>query len=115
MEPTIITDITKDNPFFFQEAFGTIASVYSVDTEEEAIEFANVTKFGLGSSVWSADVKHAQEVATKIEAGMVWVNSVTDTGPEVPFGVVKNSGFGRELSELGIGESVNRKLIRTAV
>ncbi|WP_454621194.1 NAD-dependent succinate-semialdehyde dehydrogenase [Bradyrhizobium cenepequi] len=114
IEPTIVTDIAEGNPLFQQETFGPVLSFYVVDTEEEAIRLANATKFGLGASVFSADVKRARLVADRIEAGMVFINSFVYSGPEVPFGGVKNSGFGRELSELGIGEFVNRKLVRVA-
>ena len=112
MEATIVTDIGRENPLFSQEAFGPIASVYIVNTEDEAIEIANATNFGLGSSVFSSSVDHAREVAARIESGMVFVNSGGISSPEVPFGGVKNSGFGRELSELGMLEFVNRKIIR---
>jgi succinate-semialdehyde dehydrogenase / glutarate-semialdehyde dehydrogenase len=114
LEPTIITDIGKDNPLRQQETFGPVLSFYAVDSEEEAIELANETPFGLGSSVFAADVERAQKVAAKIEAGMVFINSYSYTGPETPFGGIKNSGYGRELGELGIGEFVNRKRIRVA-
>lgn len=114
LEPTIITDIAPDNPFYQQETFGPVLSFYVVDTEDEAIELANATRFGLGSSVFSADIEHAKQVAARIESGMVFINSYAYTSPENPFGGVKNSGFGRELSELGIGEFLNRKLIRVA-
>lgn len=114
LEPTIITDITPANPLFQQEAFGPVLSYYVVETEDEAIEIANATKFGLGSSVYSADIEHAKRVASRIDAGMVFINSAAYTSAETPWGGVKNSGFGRELSELGIGEFVNRKLIRVA-
>ncbi|KAK4937825.1 hypothetical protein LTR10_021628 [Elasticomyces elasticus] len=115
LEPTIITDITPENPLFQQETFGPIASFYAVETEEEAIKLANATKFGLGATVFGSDVAHAQEVASKMESGMVWVNSFSNSGPALPFGGVKNSGFGRELSEFGIGEFVNHKLIQIPV
>lgn len=114
LEPTIVTDIASDNPLFHQEAFGPVLSYYVVETEDDAIELANATKFGLGSAVFSADIERAKQVAERIESGMVFINSFARGGPEVPFGGVKNSGFGRELSELGIGEFVNRKLIRIA-
>ncbi len=112
LEPTIITDIAEDNPLFQQETFGPIASFYVVENEEEAIRLANATKFGLGASVYSANLERAKRVAGRIESGMVFINSCAYTGPEVPFGGVKNSGFGRELSEYGFGEFVNRKLVR---
>ncbi len=114
LEPTIITDISPSNPLFQQEAFGPVLSFYVVDTEDEAIELANATKFGLGSSIYSSDIEHAKRIAARIEAGMVFINSGAYTSAETPWGGVKNSGFGRELSELGIGEFVNRKLIRVA-
>jgi succinate-semialdehyde dehydrogenase/glutarate-semialdehyde dehydrogenase len=113
LEPTILTDITKENPIFFQETFGPVASVYIVESEQEAIQLANATTFGLGSSVFGADVIRAQRVAEKIDSGMVFINQTASTIPETPFGGVKNSGYGRELSELGFGEFVNRKLVRT--
>jgi succinate-semialdehyde dehydrogenase/glutarate-semialdehyde dehydrogenase len=112
LEPTIITDITPDNPLFQQEAFGPVLSFYVVDTEEQAIELANATRFGLSGYVFDADTRHAQEVAAKIDSGMVYINTCFSDAPETPFGGVKNSGFGRELSELGIGEFINRKLIK---
>jgi len=114
LEPTILTNIAKGNPLRQQETFSPVLSFYAVDSEEEAVELANATPFGLGSSVFGADVERAKKVAAKIEAGMVFINSFAYTGPETPFGGVKNSGYGRELSEVGIGEFVNRKLIRVA-
>ena len=113
MEPTILTGIGPDNPIFFQETFGPVASVYVVESEQEAIQVANATHFGLGGSVFSADTTRAERVAERLECGMVFINQTPSTIPETPFGGVKNSGYGRELSELGFGEFVNRKLIRT--
>ncbi|MEM5402839.1 NAD-dependent succinate-semialdehyde dehydrogenase [Paraburkholderia unamae] len=114
LEPTIITDIAKDNPLYQQEAFGPVLSFYVVDSEEEAIELANDSKYGLGAFVFDTDVEHAKLVASRLEAGMVYINSCFADSPGLPFGGVKNSGFGRELSELGIGEFLNRKLVRVA-
>ncbi|MEV7992123.1 NAD-dependent succinate-semialdehyde dehydrogenase [Streptomyces sp. NPDC086077] len=114
LEPTIITDIREDNPLYEEEAFGPVLSFYGVDSEEEAIELANATRFGLGSYVFDADVEHARQVAGRMESGMVYINSCFVDSPSLPFGGVKNSGFGRELSELGIGEFLNRKLVRVA-
>ncbi|MFI5734924.1 NAD-dependent succinate-semialdehyde dehydrogenase [Kribbella sp. NPDC051587] len=114
LEPTIITDIAEDNPLYQQEAFGPVLSFYVVDTEADAITLANAKKYGLGGYVFDADVEHAQQVAARIESGMVYINSCFVDSPALPFGGVKNSGFGRELSELGIGEFLNRKLIRVA-
>ncbi|MGO1057228.1 aldehyde dehydrogenase family protein [Crossiella sp. CA198] len=115
LEPTIITGLGEHNPLFHEEAFGPVLSYYVVDSEEEAIRLANATRFGLGSYVFDADVAHARQVATRLEAGMVYINSCFADSPGLPFGGVKNSGFGRELAELGIGEFVNRKLVRVAL
>lgn len=112
LEPTIITDLTEDNPLYHEEAFGPILSVYVVDSEEEAIKLANATRFGLGGYVFDEDIDHAKEVASRIESGMVYINSCFADSPRLPFGGVKASGFGRELSELGIGEFLNHKLVR---
>ena len=114
VEPTILTDIKPDNPLHHEETFGPVASFYVVDTEEEAVALANDTRFGLGAAVFGGDTRHAELVASRIDCGMVFINSSVYTGPEVPFGGVKNSGYGRELGELGISEFVNRKLVRTA-
>lgn len=114
LEPTIITDIAEDNPLYQQEAFGPVLSFYVVDSEKEAIELANATRYGLGACVFDADVEHAKQVASRIESGMVYINSCFADSPGLPFGGVKNSGFGRELSELGLGEFLNRKLLRVA-
>ncbi|BCQ28647.1 NAD-dependent succinate-semialdehyde dehydrogenase [Caballeronia sp. EK] len=114
LEPTIITDIAEANPLFQQEAFGPVLSFYIVDSEQEAIRLANATKYGLGGYVFDADVGHAKDVARQIESGMVYINSCFADSPKLPFGGIKNSGFGRELSELGMGEFLNRKLIRVS-
>ncbi|MHB9837080.1 NAD-dependent succinate-semialdehyde dehydrogenase [Paraburkholderia terrae] len=114
LEPTIITNIAENNPLYQQEAFGPVLSFYVVDSEEEAIRLANATKYGLGAFVFDMDVEHAKQVASRIESGMVYINSCFSDSPGLPFGGIKNSGFGRELSELGIGEFLNRKLVRVA-
>lgn len=113
LEPTILTDIARDNPVFGEEIFGPVACVYAVDSEDEAVEIANATKFGLGGSVHGADEDHCRKIAERIESGMVMINSANVTIPETPFGGIKKSGFGRELSKLGIGEFINHKLIRS--
>ena len=113
LEPTIITDIKPENPLFQQETFGPIFSLYTVESDEEAIKLANATRFGLGATVFSADEDHAQDVSRQLDCGMVFVNSGVTTSGELPFGGTKNSGFGRELGgEAGITEFVNKKLIR---
>jgi succinate-semialdehyde dehydrogenase/glutarate-semialdehyde dehydrogenase len=112
IESTVLADISKDNDAYHEEFFGPVASVYKVSSEEEAIELANDTPFGLGSYVFSADPAQAARVADNIDAGMVYVNGTLLDGAELPFGGVKRSGFGRELGKYGIDEFVNKKLIR---
>ncbi|MDR0262392.1 MAG: NAD-dependent succinate-semialdehyde dehydrogenase [Sphingobacterium sp.] len=114
LEPTIITGITKDNPLYKQEAFGPVLSFYIVDSEEQAIALANAIDYGLGGYVFDENIDHAKEIAGKIESGMVYINSCFSDAPYLPFGGIKNSGFGRELSALGISEFVNRKMVRVA-
>lgn len=108
--PTILTDINPDNPIFNQEMFGPVASVYKVNSEEEAIALANNSSYGLGNTVFG-EPEHAARVAAKIETGMSWINSGWASLPELPFGGVKNSGYGRELSELGFNAFVNEHLV----
>ncbi|UKZ72733.1 hypothetical protein TrVFT333_000367 [Trichoderma virens FT-333] len=112
VEPTLITNISRENPLFLEETFGPVASLYVVDTEEEAIELANATPYGLGGAVASSSVEHAKRVASRIETGMVFINSSLNSSPAIPFGGVKNSGYGRELAELGFQEFVNKKMVR---
>ena len=114
VEATILAGIKPDNPAYTTEFFGPVASFYVVDTEEEAVELANATPFGLGASVFSSDTAHARELAKQIDSGMVFINQPAWTGPEIPFGGTKRSGFGRELAEAGFGEFVNRKLVNVA-
>jgi len=109
---TVLTGISPDNDAYREEFFGPVASVYRVGSEEEAIELANDTPFGLGSYVFSNDSEQAERVANALDTGMVYVNGVGLDGAELPFGGVKNSGFGRELGRYGIEEFVNKKLIR---
>ena len=105
--------MTRDNDAYHEEFFGPVATVYKVSSEEEAVELANDTPFGLGSYVFSNDPEQARRVAEKLDTGMVFVNGVGLDGAELPFGGVKRSGFGRELGTYGIQEFVNKKLIRT--
>ena len=109
---TVLTGITAENDAYREEFFGPVASVYKVGSEEEAVEVANDTPFGLGSYVFSDDSEQAERVADALDTGMVYVNGVGLDGAELPFGGVKRSGFGRELGTLGIQEFVNKKLIR---
>lgn len=110
-QPTILTGITKDNPVYNQEMFGPVAVVYKVNSDQEAIDLANDSSYGLGNTIFSSNREHAQKVAEQIETGMSFINSGWASLPELPFGGVKNSGYGRELSELGLDAFVNQHLV----
>jgi succinate-semialdehyde dehydrogenase / glutarate-semialdehyde dehydrogenase len=110
--PGVLTGVSPESPSYKEELFGPVATVYKVASEEQAVELANDTPFGLGSYVFTTDDEQARRVADGIEAGMVFVNAVGAEGVELPFGGVKRSGFGRELGRFGIDEFVNKKLIR---
>ena len=114
LAPTILTDITPQNPAFDVEFFAPVALIFRVKNEKEAIDLANDSPYGLGGSVITKDIERGKRVARQIDTGMVFINKSTWTAPDLPFGGVKNSGYGRELSDLGIGEFVNKKLIRVA-
>ena len=98
-------------PAYSDEFFGPVASVIKVKNTEEAIFVANDTEFGLSSSLWTRDMKKAKELIPRIEAGAVFVNSMTKSDPRLPFGGIKKSGYGRELSHYGIKEFVNIKTV----
>ena len=114
LAPTILTDVTPDNPVYHQEFFAPVALIFRVHGEREAVRLANDSPYGLGGTVITRDIERGKRIARNIDTGMVWINEATWTAPELPFGGVKNSGYGRELSQLGIGEFVNKKLIRVA-
>ncbi|ALB30080.1 NAD-dependent succinate-semialdehyde dehydrogenase [Companilactobacillus heilongjiangensis] len=114
IQPTILTDIAPDNPEFYDEMFGPVAQVFKVSSDQEAIDLANDSELGLGGIVVSADPQHGKAVAEKIETGMVFVNSFLVSLPELPFGGVKGSGYGREMSQLGLTAFTNEKLVVTA-
>ena len=111
-EPTVLIDISPRNEAAKEEFFGPVAHVYRVGSEEDAVAVANDTPYGLGAYLFTTDPEQAQRVAARIEAGMVYVNIVGADGPELPFGGIKRSGFGRELGRYGADEFANRKLIR---
>lgn len=113
-EPAILTNIDRDNPAYFEEFFGPVAQVYTVGSDDEVVKLANDSHFGLGGSIFSGDVERAKALASRIETGMVFINAATGSMPELPFGGVKRSGFGRELGDLGIMEFVNKKLVVVA-
>jgi succinate-semialdehyde dehydrogenase / glutarate-semialdehyde dehydrogenase len=112
MQPTILADITRDNPAYHEEFFGPVALMFRVKDEAAAIALANDSEFGLGGSVFTADETRGKQVASRINTGMMFVNHPTWTAPDLPFGGIKNSGYGRELSGMGIQEFVNKKLVR---
>ena len=114
MQPTVLTDIAPDNPAYHQEFFGPVALFFRVPDEDAAVKLANDSPFGLGGSVFTSDIERGRDVARRIDTGMVFINSSAVSSPELPFGGVKNSGYGRELSSAGIQEFVNKKLIRVA-
>lgn len=113
IEPTLLADVTPEMRAYAEEIFGPVAVVYKVKDVDEAVELANSSPFGLGGSVFGADEAAALEVAQRVDSGMVFVNAVTDTAPDLPFGGVKRSGVGRELGPFGIEEFANKKLIHT--
>ena len=114
MRPTILTDIKPGNAAFREEFFGPVALFFRVKNEEEAVALANDSDFGLGGSVFTQDIARGKRVASRVDTGMMFVNQPTWTLPELPFGGIKNSGYGRELSSMGIHEFVNKKLVRVA-
>lgn len=113
MQPTILTDIAPGNPAFRDEFFGPVASFFRVGSEDEAIALANDSDFGLGGSVWTRDEARGLRVASRIDAGMVFVNNIDWADAQLPFGGIKHSGYGRELGSVGIQEFVNKKLVRS--
>jgi len=112
MQPTILTDIKPGNPAFREEFFGPVALFFRVKNEDEAVALANDSDFGLGGSVFTENVARGKRVASRVDTGMMFVNHPTWTTPDLPFGGIKNSGYGRELSSMGIQEFVNKKLVR---
>lgn len=112
--PAVLTGITKDMRAYREELFGPVAVVYKVSSDEEALELANDTQYGLGGAVFSTDENRARRVAERLEVGMTNVNTFAGEGPNIPFGGVKRSGFGRELGPLGMDEFVNKRLLYIA-
>ncbi|KAA9396122.1 NAD-dependent succinate-semialdehyde dehydrogenase [Haloarcula sp. CBA1130] len=111
--PTVLTDVPSGCPADTEETFGPVATVYEVADAEEAIAVANDTRFGLGASLWTADRDRGQRLARDISAGCVYINEMTKSDPRVPFGGIKDAGYGRELSEMGMKEFVNKKTVWT--
>jgi len=113
MEATILTDVEPENPAFRDEFFGPVAMFFRVKDEEAAIALANDSDFGLGGSVFTEDLERGKRVATAVETGMMFINNIDWSDAELPFGGIKDSGYGRELGNMGIQEFVNKKLVRT--
>jgi len=103
--------VTPGMPAFDEETFGPLAAIITVKDEVEAIAVANNSRYGLGSSIWTQDLQKAESIAKEIEAGAVFVNSLMRSDARLSFGGIKKSGYGRELSELGIKEFTNAKTI----
>lgn len=110
-EPTVLARVTPDMEVFSEETFGPVATISVFRDLEEAVELANSTRFGLGASIWTSDVTVAEQLVPRIEAGSVFVNGIVKSDPRLPFGGVKSSGYGRELSVAGIREFVNWKTV----
>jgi succinate-semialdehyde dehydrogenase/glutarate-semialdehyde dehydrogenase len=110
-EPTLLTGITPEMDLYAEEVFGPVAALFTVDSLDEAIEIANSHPYGLGSNLWSEDEDERAQFVRDIEAGMAFVNGMTTSYPDLPFGGVKQSGYGRELTELGMREFMNAKTV----
>jgi succinate-semialdehyde dehydrogenase/glutarate-semialdehyde dehydrogenase len=114
MQPTILTDVKPSNPAFRDEFFGPVALFFRVKDEDEAVALANDSDFGLGGSVFTKDVARGRRVASRVETGMMFINNIDWSDAELPFGGIKDSGYGRELGDMGIQQFVNKKLVRVS-
>lgn len=110
-KPTIISNIGKNCPAYYEEIFGPVALMFKFNESKDAIELANDSQFGLGATVWSENIDEAEQIALNLNAGTVAINGMVKSAPELPFGGVKKSGYGRELSEIGLFEFANMKTI----
>ena len=107
--PTVLTDVKSNMKVAKEEVFGPVAPIILANDDKEAVEIANSSEYGLGASIWTKDEIRALKIARKIEAGCVFINAVVKSDPRMPFGGVKKSGIGRELSKYGLREFVNVK------
>jgi succinate-semialdehyde dehydrogenase/glutarate-semialdehyde dehydrogenase len=113
--PTVLTEVKAGMAVYSEETFGPVATIIPVIDEDEAVMVANDSQFGLGAAVFSRDVERAEHIAaTRLEAGCCFVNALVASDPRLPFGGIKTSGYGRELSDLGIREFVNEKTVVVA-
>jgi succinate-semialdehyde dehydrogenase/glutarate-semialdehyde dehydrogenase len=109
--PTVLTEVPADSPAYRDELFGPVASLFQADGIEEAIRIANDTRFGLGASAWTNNESEATQLIEGLESGLVFINGMVASHPALPFGGVKQSGYGRELSHYGLREFVNIKTV----
>jgi succinate-semialdehyde dehydrogenase/glutarate-semialdehyde dehydrogenase len=112
--PAVLSDVRPGMPVFDEETFGPVAAVIRAADEHELIQLANHSRYGLGASIWTKDLDRADRLASKLHCGSVFINTAVKSDPRLPFGGIKNSGYGRELSTAGIREFVNVKTVFTA-
>lgn len=110
-EPSIVTNVTPEMPLFREETFGPVAALIRARDTEDAVELANDSNFGLGGNLWTSNIERARSLARHLESGAVFINGMTASDPRLPFGGIKHSGYGRELSSFGIREFVNIQTI----
>lgn len=110
-EPTILENISRENEAWYEEFFGPVAQIYVAQDDDEIVQIANDSNYGLGGAIHSQNIERAKKLASRVETGMLWINWLTDSAPELPFGGVKNSGYGHELADLGFNEFVQKKLV----
>ena len=109
--PTVLDNVLPDMPVFREETFGPVAAIIRVNDPDRAVTLANQSEFGLGASLWSRDISRARDLARRLDAGAVFINSIVASDPRLPFGGIKRSGYGRELGSYGIRELTNIKAL----